>query len=307
MKPNCTELAAQYERGEITFDQFMNTATRQEPYTVPQTKRRGRRLAQRQGQLVTPAAPEPRSYSKVQEGEPAFEHIKGARAAGVWACDSVDHNEPNGCSNPDCFKHPEAKKDWKAPEVSAPLSSYEAADAYDAGGGETPQQTPLAAEDGPLVAAPGNLRTAEAALAFITAGNAYFTIRSQKTGQRYTYRVSRAKPNAGYCQWCKAEPCRCVPPYFVSLLSGPENTSDYTYLGMIRDRVFRLTRASKMNETSGPVRAFRWVYERLVRRELPPQTEIWHEGRCGRCGRMLTVPESVAAGIGPECAGKLGV
>lgn len=299
MKPNCTQLAAQYERGEITFDQFMTTATAPEKYVVPQTKRRGRRMAQRMGQVIAPAAPEPLevdgtpdeinatvakanavdAYRKVQEGEPAFEHIKGIRAAGVWACDSVDHNDNDGCSNPQCFKYV----------------------------AKTAQQAPLADAEGAFVPAPGNLRTAEAALAFITAGNAYFTIRSQKTGQRYTYRVSKAKPNAGYCQWCKAEPCRCVPPYFVSLLSGPENTSDYTYLGMIRDRVFRLTRASKMNETSGPVRAFRWVYERLVRRELPPQTEIWHEGRCGRCGRMLTVPESVAAGIGPECAGKLGL
>jgi hypothetical protein len=29
--------------------------------------------------------------------------------------------------------------------------------------------------------------------------------------------------------------------------------------------------------------------------------EVWHEGRCGRCGRALTVPESVERGIGPEC------
>lgn len=261
MKPNCTELAAQYERGEITFDQFMNTATRQEPYVVPQTKRRGRRLAQRQGQLVTPAAaPLP-----------------------------TVHDEVDG--TPD--------------DINATVAKLNRMDAERALA-ESPLD-PKDAVDNPAESMSGNLRTAEAALAFITAGNAYFTIRSQKTGQRYTYRVSLAKPNAGYCQWCKAEPCRCVPPYFVSLLSGPENTSDYTYLGMIRDRVFRLTRASKMNETSGPVRAFRWVYERLVRRELPPQTEIWHEGRCGRCGRMLTVPESVAAGIGPECAGKLGV
>ena len=27
----------------------------------------------------------------------------------------------------------------------------------------------------------------------------------------------------------------------------------------------------------------------------------WHEGRCGRCGRKLTVPESIEAGYGPEC------
>ena len=278
MKPNCTQLAAQYERGEITLDQFMNTATRQEPYVVPQTKRRGRRLAQRQGQLVTPAAPD--SVEQVQELQRAL-YAKGANAA------STLHDEVDG--TPD--------------EINATVAKLNRTDAALA-------ESPLDAEDvadNPVESMSGNLRTAESALAFITAGNAYFTIRSQKTGQRYTYRVSLAKPNAGYCQWCKAEPCRCVPPYFVSLLSGPENTSDYTYLGMIRDRVFRLTRASKMNETSGPVRAFRWVYERLVRRELPPQTEIWHEGRCGRCGRMLTVPESVAAGIGPECAGKLGL
>ena len=261
MKPNCTELAAQYERGEITFDEFMNTATAPEKYVVPQTKRRGRRLAQRQGQLVTPAAPEPEIPSRI-----------------------TDPKDNGSCD-------PTAEQRMDAADVEAvrdPL--YQ--DYIDASKPEV---------------GPGNLKTAAAALAFITAGNAYFTIRSQKTGTRYTYRVSRAKPNAGYCQWCKAEPCRCVPPYFVSLLSGPENTSDYTYLGMVRENLFRLTRASKMNETSLPVRAFRWVWEHLVRRELPPQTEIWHEGRCGRCGRMLTVPESVAAGIGPECAGRMGL
>jgi hypothetical protein len=29
--------------------------------------------------------------------------------------------------------------------------------------------------------------------------------------------------------------------------------------------------------------------------------EFWHEGRCGRCGRRLTVPDSIASGYGPEC------
>lgn len=29
-------------------------------------------------------------------------------------------------------------------------------------------------------------------------------------------------------------------------------------------------------------------------------------GRCGHCGRTLTDPESIAAGIGPICAGKMG-
>lgn len=36
---------------------------------------------------------------------------------------------------------------------------------------------------------------------------------------------------------------------------------------------------------------------------IPPSLEVWHEGRCGRCGRALTVPESIASGIGPVCEG----
>src|SRR5882672_9405186 len=33
--------------------------------------------------------------------------------------------------------------------------------------------------------------------------------------------------------------------------------------------------------------------------------EIWHSGSCGRCGRTLTVPESVLSGFGPECINKM--
>jgi hypothetical protein len=167
-----------------------------------------------------------------------------------------------------------------------------------------PLQQSIADANGPFVATPGNLKTATNTKAFIFAGNAYFTVRSLKTGTRYTYRVNRAK-----CSRCGKEDCNCwaYPTYFVSLLSGPDNTGDYTYLGMIRENVFRLTRASKMTDDSRPVKAFRWVIERIIRGELPPFTELWHEGRCGRCGRMLTVPESVERGIGPECAGRMGL
>jgi hypothetical protein len=40
--------------------------------------------------------------------------------------------------------------------------------------------------------------------------------------------------------------------------------------------------------------------------ELPGGYKIHHEGRCGKCGRLLTVPESVETGIGPECAKRMG-
>ena len=31
---------------------------------------------------------------------------------------------------------------------------------------------------------------------------------------------------------------------------------------------------------------------------LPTFIEIWHEGKCGKCGRTLTVPDSIINGLG---------
>lgn len=135
----------------------------------------------------------------------------------------------------------------------------------------------------------------EQALAFIFAGKAVVTLRSAKTGTRYTYKVSKAEEREG--QRIEA----ASPRYFVSLLTGPENTSDYTYLGMVSNGELRLTKASKMPITAAPVKAMQFA----LAHPTAPELEIFHEGRCGRCGRVLTVPESVESGFGPECAGRL--
>ena len=139
---------------------------------------------------------------------------------------------------------------------------------------------------------------AVAAYDYLLAGNATVTLVSKKTGQRYTYQVQKPKPKPGEAQRGEV--------YFVKLLTGPLNTADYSYLGMISHNDFRLTKASKLTEGSAPVQAFRWAWEQLVgKHRIPESLEIWHEGSCGRCGRKLTVPESIAAGIGPECAEKM--
>jgi hypothetical protein len=145
---------------------------------------------------------------------------------------------------------------------------------------------------------PGQLRAAPAALQFMLAGCATLTLRSQRTSTRYTYKVSRAKDDYGTRG--------TAPTWFVSLLSGPDNEGDYTYLGIIRDNVFRLTAKSRLSADTPSVKAFAWTFAKLMTRQFPAELEMWHEGRCGRCGRKLTVPESIAAGIGPECAGRLG-
>ena len=49
---------------------------------------------------------------------------------------------------------------------------------------------------------------------------------------------------------------------------------------------------------------FAWLWRRITSNTaLPPKAEVWHEGSCGRCGRKLTVPESIENGLGPVCAG----
>lgn len=132
---------------------------------------------------------------------------------------------------------------------------------------------------------------------FITAGKAIFTVSNGK-GEHYTFRVTHKEATGNY-----------PATWFVALLTGPENTSDYTYMGMLnpQEGSVRLTRNSKFNEDSTPVRVIRWALGIVWKSgEFPTGYKLQHEGKCGRCGRTLTVPESIESGIGPECAKMMG-
>lgn len=132
------------------------------------------------------------------------------------------------------------------------------------------------------------LKDATQAREFILAGNAYLTLRSGVSGTRYTFRVSQKK---GAEVW------------FVSTLYGVNNTDDYRYIGVIDPDGFRVTPKSRALADSPQVKAFAWMWRNLtVAGGISDKVEIWHEGRCGKCGRTLTVPESIEAGLGPECA-----
>lgn len=140
----------------------------------------------------------------------------------------------------------------------------------------------------------GRLSTSADMLAFALAGNATLTLVSEKTGTRYTFRIRKPKAAEANC------------PYFVSVMYGPDNETQYTYLGCIfPNQSYRHGRKSSLPEGDVRERAFLWFWNALFRNTVPAQMEVWHEGRCCRCNRKLTVPESIAAGIGPECAGRV--
>jgi hypothetical protein len=134
---------------------------------------------------------------------------------------------------------------------------------------------------------------------YIKAGNATFTLRSVQTGKRFTYKVSAVKD--------RKDPKKKIAGFFfVALMTGPDNEASFTYLGTLSGSHFSLTRKSRLPITSQPVAAFDFTWKYLLSHTtLSEQIEFWHSGRCGHCGKKLTVPESIELGIGPICANKM--
>jgi hypothetical protein len=133
-------------------------------------------------------------------------------------------------------------------------------------------------------------------LAFMTAGKATITLQNAASGNRYTYKIKfAAKRNEN-------DP----DTWFVQLLNGPDNTASFCYFGILRHVNNKLTyiwtSKARISEESPSVKAFKFALNLFVNDcEFPPSFEVYHEGRCGRCGRKLTVPESITSGFGPEC------
>lgn len=124
---------------------------------------------------------------------------------------------------------------------------------------------------------------------FLFAGNATLTIESSATGKHYTYKVKKHKE---------------ADIYFVSLLNGPSNESDYAYVGIIKNdkKVFTLTAKSRYTKDATSVKAFTYFFNLVKGNKSLNKLKVYHSGSCGRCGRKLTTPESIKRGLGPFCA-----
>ena len=142
---------------------------------------------------------------------------------------------------------------------------------------------------------------------FVLGGKATFTIEMEsgfasKHGLKdhYTFKVSHKEASMKFPE-----------AWFVSMLTGPDNSSDFAYLGMLDKNQgdIRLTAKSKLTDDSMVVKILKRTLARLwagQEEEIAKAGfDVHHEGRCARCGRKLTVPESIKSGFGPECAGKI--
>lgn len=137
--------------------------------------------------------------------------------------------------------------------------------------------------------------SSDRAFAFILAGNSTVTFKSIPTKQRFTYKIKSAKFNGKLNENLK----------FVSLMTA---TDKFSYMGILsKDSYgwnFRRTQKSKVLSSEVSYKAFCWVFNKLQNKVEISEVEIWHEGRCGVCGKTLTVPENISLGIGPQCAKK---
>jgi hypothetical protein len=130
---------------------------------------------------------------------------------------------------------------------------------------------------------------------FLLGGNATFTLVSTKTSVRYTYKVQICDSNENL--------------YFVKVMTGSDNESDYTYLGTLRTAgtaqamilAYGHGKKSRIAQDAPSAMAFAWFIGHLESTAI----EMWHEGRCCVCGRKLTDPMSISRGIGPECQKKM--
>ena len=133
---------------------------------------------------------------------------------------------------------------------------------------------------------------------FIVGGKAIMTLESKRSSRWFTYKIKRAKKDD------------LTSPFFVSVLTGMDNESAYTYMGTIFDNAgkltFTLTKNSKIGEDALSYKAFSFFFKLLLENKLHDEIAIYHRGICGRCGRTLTVPSSLITGLGPECAGLVG-
>lgn len=130
---------------------------------------------------------------------------------------------------------------------------------------------------------------------FMLAGNAHVTFQSRRTGTRFTYRVEAAHGEGAF----RASGVS----HFVSVLTGSDH---YDYLGCVyHRRFFGHGAKSRIAKSAPSAVAFAWVWRTLTGGKMHEQLAVYHEGRCGKCGRRLTTPRSIETGLGPICEGKM--
>jgi hypothetical protein len=137
----------------------------------------------------------------------------------------------------------------------------------------------------------------------LLAGSAKFTLTSGKTGNRFTFWL-RSGARDRDKTWNVNNQNRKF--YFAKVLNGPDNGRDYLWIASIRrtdDDSHVISFDPRNEHRTAPSRfALEWfLHQVFIVGVVPENVSIDWASSCNRCGRELTVPESIRSGYGPEC------
>jgi hypothetical protein len=120
--------------------------------------------------------------------------------------------------------------------------------------------------------------------------NGTITCTNPASGESRTFRIRTQPDDSSFA------PGKRV----LSLLTGPDNTSDYTGFAFVegnRVQVWRSKLGTKFE-------AYARFIERLDYHRDHHGIEVYWAALCRRCNRQLTTVDSIRSGIGPTCAGR---
>jgi len=152
---------------------------------------------------------------------------------------------------------------------------------------------------------PGEIRK------YIVGGNSTFTVVFGDPIGRRTFKV-KSKTLDREKNWTTNNQDRSQ--FWVSLKTGPgDSWNDFQNIGFLTEDKLnggyrfhpKLNNDKKMHFGAALFDSVWTPLEYGAR--FNSSYEFWHEGSCCICGRKLTVPESIANGIGPECMGRAGL
>lgn len=120
---------------------------------------------------------------------------------------------------------------------------------------------------------------------FLLGGNCECVIKNVDTGNSFTFKIRRMKDGEN--------------AFFIHV----KESHSYVYAGVLSLKgsrfYFNTGKKGKLSEGDTSIKALLYVLNHA--NKLPPKVQVWHTGRCSRCGRKLEDPESIMRGMGPEC------
>ena len=135
----------------------------------------------------------------------------------------------------------------------------------------------------------------------LRAGKAEITIKSKKSGEHITFKItapSKITPLGGRVTDHDAT------IRFVNIMRGSEQ---FLYAGVLTEHGIEPTGKSKVLPRHKAFQGVAWFIRQVAKGGSLDAVEVAHAGKCMRCGRKLTHPQSIESGFGPECAGRSNV